>query len=205
MPKINNKIRMLRSSSFIINPLVLVLLSPDGLIMFVSWSLVKQILWGAAPLSAAMLLISCSEYGVPAKLKVGDNVPQSQNRVLKAGEDWRAVTTMDTRVNLYRWRIADLIAEKKPFIVVFGTPQHCTICVDQLSRVAMVEEKYGERFAFIHVDGYKDNAIWVAWGVKGEPWTFVVDGRGQVRHIFQGQTETSLLEDQVRSLLGGAV
>ena len=152
-----------------------------------------------------MLLISCSEYGVPAKLKVGDNVPQSQNRVLKAGEDWREVTTMDTRVNLYRWRIADMIAEKKPFIVVFGTPQHCTICVDQLSRVAMVEEKYGERFAFIHVDGYKDNDIWVAWGVKGEPWTFVVDGRGQVRHIFQGQTETSLLEDQVLSLLGGAV
>ena len=173
--------------------------------MLFSRFLVKQTLWSASLLIVAMLLISCSEYGVPAKLKVGDNVPQSHNRVLKAGEDWRAVTTMDTRVNLYRWRIADLIAEKKPFIVVFGTPQHCTICVDQLSRVAMVEEKYGERFAFIHVDGYKDNDVWVAWGVKGEPWTFVVDGSGQVRHIFQGQTETSLLEDQVLSLLGAAV
>ena len=172
--------------------------------MSVSWSLVKQILSCAALPSAAMLLISCSEYGVPKKLKVGDDVPHSQNRVLEPGEDWRTVTTMDTRVNLYRWRIADLIAQKKPFIVVFGTPQHCTICVDQLSRVAMVEEKYGERFAFIHVDGYKDNNIWVDWGVKGEPWTFVVDDRGQVRQIFQGQTDTSLLEDQVRSLLAGA-
>jgi len=173
--------------------------------MLFSKSFVKQTLWGAALLTVAMLLISCSEHGVPAKLKVGDDVPQSHNRVLKAGQDWREVTTMDTRVNLYRWRIADLIAEKKPFIVVFGTPQHCSMCVDQLSRVAMVEEKYGERFAFIHVDGYKDSDILVAWGVKGEPWTFVVDGRGQVRHVFHGQTETSLLEDQVRSLLGGAV
>jgi hypothetical protein len=186
-------------------PLVSLLFSLRKPIMLFSRSLVKQMFWGASLLIVAMLLVSCSEYGVPSKLKVGDEVPQSHNRVHKAGDDWREVTTMDTRVNLYRWRIADLIAEKKPFIVVFGTPQHCTICVDQLSRVAMVEEKYGERFAFIHVDGYKDNDIWVAWGVKGEPWTFVVDGRGQVRHIFQGQTETSLLEDQVLSLLGGAV
>ena len=173
--------------------------------MLFSISFLKQTLWGVTLLIVAMLLVSCSEHGVPAKLKVGDEVPHSQNRVLQAGEDWRKVTTMDTRVNLYRWRIADLIAEKKPFIVVFGTPQHCTICVDQLSRVAMVEEKYGERFAFIHVDGCIDNDVWVAWGVKGEPWTFVVDGSGQVRQVFQGQTETSLLEDQVRSLLGGAV
>ena len=205
IPKINNKIRMLKSSSLIVNPSMSIFLSPRKLIMRFSISFLKQTLRGATLPIVAMFLISCSEYGVPAKLKVGDAVPHSQNRVLQAGEDWREVTTMDTRVNLYRWRIADLIAEKKPFIVVFGTPQHCTICVDQLSRVAMVEEKYGERFAFIHVDGYKDNDIWVAWGVKGEPWTFVVDGRGQVRHIFQGQTETSLLEDQVLSLLGGAV
>ena len=97
---------------------------------------------------------------------------------------WRRVTTMDTRVRLYRWRIADLLAEGKPFIVVFGTPQHCTSCVDQLSRVAMVEEQYGEHFAFVHVDGYKDNAVWVEWGIKGEPWTFVVDQHGRVRKVF---------------------
>ena len=160
--------------------------------------------WRAALIAMAALLASCSEYRVPKKLNVGDTVPRSQNRVLAPGEDWRNVTTMDTRVRLYRWRIADLIAQNKPFIVVFGTPQHCTICVDQLSRVALVEEKYGERFAFVHVDGYKDNAIWVDWGVKGEPWTFVVDTSGRVRKVFPGQTEVTLLEDQVRSLLGEA-
>ncbi len=152
----------------------------------------------------AVLLAACSDYGVPPKLSVGDAVPRSMNRVLAPGEDWRRVTTMDTRVDLYRWRIADLIAQNKPFIVTFGTPQHCTICVDQLSRVALVEEKYGDRFAFIHIDGYRDNAIWVDWGVKGEPWTFVVDTRGRVRKVFPGQTETSLLEDQVRAFLAEA-
>ena len=155
----------------------------------------------AAVVSIMLLLAGCAEHGVPKKLAVGDAVPLSRNRILMPDEDWRNVTTMDTRVRLYRWRIADLVAEKRPFIVVFGTPQHCTICVDQLSRVALVEEKYGERFAFVHVDGYRDNAIWVDWGVKGEPWTFVVDTRGRVRQVFPGQTETSLLEDQVKRLL----
>ena len=169
-----------------------------------SLSSVNRISRRAALVSTAVLLSSCSEYGVPKKLKIGDDVPRSINRVLAPGQDWRTVTTMDTRVKLYRWRIADLIEQNKPFIVVFGTPQHCTICVDQLSRVALVEEKYGERFAFIHVDGYKDSPIWVDWGIKGEPWTFVVDRRGRVRQVFPGQTEISLLEDQVRGFLAEA-
>jgi hypothetical protein len=172
--------------------------------MPVLWPWMYRIFRYAALLSAAVFLASCSQHGVPQKLKVGDDVPRSQNRVLAPGEDWRTVTTMDTRVKLYRWRIADMIAQKKPFIVVFGTPQHCTICVDQLSRVAMVEETYGERFAFIHVDGYKDSNIWVDWGIKGEPWTFVVDTHGRVRQIYPGQTETSLLEGHVRKLLAEA-
>jgi hypothetical protein len=157
----------------------------------------------AVMLALAVGLCACSEHGLAPKLAVGDAVPRSTNRVVTPGVDQRAVSTMDTRVRLYRWRIADLVEQGRPFIVVFGTPQHCTMCVDQLSRVAMVEEKYGERFAFVHVDGYKDNAVWVEWGIKGEPWTFVVDGRGRVRQVFAGQTEVALLEDQVRALLKG--
>lgn len=160
--------------------------------------------WRSLVVAAALLLAACSEHGLAPKLKVGDAVPRSVNRIVAAGADWREVSTMDVRVRLYRWRIADLLAQHKPFIVVFGTPQHCTMCVDQLSRVALLEEKYGERFAFVHVDGYKDNAVWVEWGIKGEPWTFVVDTRGRVRKVFPGQTEIALLEDQIHVLLKDA-
>ena len=151
---------------------------------------------------AALALTSCKgEGGLTAKVRVGDAAPKSENRVVLRDEDWHQVSTMDTKVRLYRWRIADLIEQHKPFLVVFGTPQHCTMCVDQLSRVAMLEEKYGTRFAFIHVDGYKDNAVWVEWGVKGEPWTFLVDSKGVVRKVFPGQTEISLIEEQIEGLL----
>lgn len=158
----------------------------------------------ALVLAAAALLAACSGGGMSPKVRAGDAAPRSENKVLAASGEQRSVSTMDTRVRLYRWRIADLVREGRPFLVVFGTPQHCTMCVDQLTRVAYMEEKYGERFAFVHVDGYKDSAVWVQWGIKGEPWTFLVDAKGRVRSVFPGQTELPLLEREILQLLAAA-
>ena len=159
----------------------------------------------AAILATVLVLAAChGEGGVNAKVRVGDLAPRSENRVVAQDNDWHEVSTMDTKVRLYRWRIADLIAQNKPFRVVFGTPQHCTMCVDQLTRVAVLEETYGDRFAFVHVDGYKDNAVWVQWGIKGEPWTYLVDAKGVVRKVFPGQTEIPLIKGEIDALLGEA-
>jgi hypothetical protein len=155
-------------------------------------------------LAAAALAAGCGASGVYPKIGVGDAAPKSMNKVLAAGGNQAQVSTLDKKARLYRWRIADLVEQGRPFLVVFGTPQHCTMCVDQLTRVAYMEEKYGERFAFVHVDGYRDSAVWEQWGVKGEPWTFLVDARGRVRSTFPGQTELPLLEREILRLLEGA-
>lgn len=154
-------------------------------------------------LLATLLSLACSNtdntYG--PKIRVGDTAPKSNNRTVENSDKWYEVSTMDSKVSLYRWRIADLINQKKPFMVVFGTPQHCTMCVDQIVRIAIMEEQYGDRFAFIHVDGYKDNSVWVEWGIKGEPWTFFVDAEGVVTKVLPGQTEIALLESEMQALL----
>jgi hypothetical protein len=161
-----------------------------------------------AVLSAGATLAGCGEEGghgvLRAKVGVGDDAPRSRNRIVGDPADWHRVSSMDTKVDLYRWEIADLIDRGKPFLVVFGTPQHCTMCVDQIVRVQIMHEKYGDQFAFIHVDGYKDNAVWVEWGVTGEPWTFMVDARGRVSRVLPGQTEIGLLEDEMQRLLKDA-
>lgn len=155
-------------------------------------------------LCAVALVVGCEEASnaFGPKVGVGDYVPGSQNRIVSNTQDWHQVSSMDTMVPLYKWRISDLLEKKKPFLVVFGTPQHCTMCVDQIVRVAVMEEKYGDEFAFIHIDGYRDNPVWVEWGIKGEPWTFVVNGKGKVVKLFPGQTELALLEEIVLELLG---
>ena len=155
---------------------------------------------------AVLLLLSltggCGEkLGVQAKLSVGDQVPKSNNLTVSDPDKWYEISSMDTKVPLYEWKIADLVNQRKPFLVVFGTPQHCTMCVDQITRVAVMAEQYGERFAFVHVDGYKDTSVWVEWGVTGEPWTYLVDSRGTVRSVFPGQTELGLLTLEIDKIL----
>jgi thiol-disulfide isomerase/thioredoxin len=158
-----------------------------------------------AALAMALALAGChGVHSMAPKVKVGDAAPRSQNKTVAPGGNWREASTMDRNVPFYRWRIADLVSQGKPFLVVFGTPQHCTICVDQLARVAVLEEKYGQRFAFVHVDGYKDMPVWVEWGIQGEPWTFVVDAKGRVASVFPGQTDIAVLEREVSRAMNGA-
>ena len=153
-------------------------------------------------LTVLLFLVSCSENpSVQAKLKVGDKAPASNNLTVENQNEWYEVSTMDTKVPLYKWKIAQLVEQGKPFLAVFGTPQHCTMCVDQITRVAVMEELYGDRFSFLHIDGYKDNPIWVEWGVTGEPWTFIVDSNGIINTILPGQTELGLLEQEIEKVI----
>jgi len=156
---------------------------------------------GLVALFAALALVACDGDSFKPNTAAGDKVPSSSNRMIASGETWRDVCSMDTADKLHRWKIADLLSEHKPFLVVFGTPQHCTMCVDQLVRVATLQEKYGDRFAVLHVDGYKDDPTWVAWGIKGEPWTFIVDNEGVVRKVFPGPTDVFLMEQAIDQVL----
>ena len=150
-------------------------------------------------------LSACKEeLGIGSKLKVGDQAPKSDNLTVVNPDLWYEVSTMDTKVPLYEWKINELIEQGKPFLAVFGTPQHCTMCVDQITRVAVMQEKYGDKFNFVHIDGYKDNGVWVEWGVKGEPWTYIVDGKGEIRTILPGQTELGLLTMEIDKILNGS-
>jgi len=128
-------------------------------------------------------------------------VPASVNKIESDVQSWKDICSMDIADNLHQQRISDLRAANKPFMVVFGTPQHCTMCVDQLIRVSGLKEKYGDRFAFLHSDGYRENSVWVDWGIKGEPWTFFVDSEGKVRKVFPGPTDVALMEAEVDKLL----
>jgi len=147
-------------------------------------------------------LASCSDAFKP-KVSIGVKAPASSNKLVEKSANWREVCSMDTPDNLHKWQISELRAKNIPYLVVFGTPQHCTMCVDQLIRVASLQEKYGDRFAFLHVDGYRDDAIWVEWGIKGEPWTYIVDEKGVVQSLFPGPTDIFLMEQAIDKILAG--
>jgi hypothetical protein len=126
-----------------------------------------------------------------------------------------AVSKLTTRVPpdrpLLRYSVAASLAAHKPFVLTFATPRYCTsrTCgpvVDVVDYVRRRFERAGIRF--IHVEVFTDNRPslgynrWMhQWGLRTEPWTFVVGRDGRVKARFEGSVSVRELESAVRRLL----
>jgi hypothetical protein len=111
---------------------------------------------------------------------------------------------------LYRYSIADTLATRKPFVVVFATPKFCAsrTCgptVDVVDHVRRRIARSGLRF--IHVEIYEGNDPkrgvnrWVEeWKLPSEPWVFVVGSDGRIASKFEGSVSVRELTAAVRQV-----
>ena len=111
---------------------------------------------------------------------------------------------------LYRSSVADALAAKVPFVLVFATPKYCTsrTCgpvVDVVSAVRRKHEAEGVRF--IHVEIYEGNDPtkgenrWVKeWKLPSEPWVFLVGADGAIASRFEGTLSVDELDAAVDQL-----
>src|SRR5262245_50674305 len=106
-------------------------------------------------------------------------------------------------------RIADAIAQGKPQLIVFATPQFCTtrMCGPVVDIVRTLLPTYGKRVAFIHQEIWQDFAdkkvfpTVEEWRLFTEPWIFVVDGEGIIRAKFEGLVTGSELEAALQQVV----
>lgn len=100
---------------------------------------------------------------------------------------------------------------REPVVLVFATPQFCTsrICGPVVDEEAQVEQRYGDRVAFIHMEIYTDNDPTKpvrpqvrAYRLTSEPWTFVIDRDGIVSARFEGALSVREMEAAVRRVAG---
>jgi hypothetical protein len=142
---------------------------------------------------------------------VGARAPPSATPTLASTH---AVSELTTRVPpdraLLRYSIAGSVTAHKPFVVTFATPRFCTsrTCGPVVDVVEAVRRRFSSRVRFIHVEVYKQNhpALgynrWMRqWGLRSEPWTFVVGRDGRVKAKFEGSVSVQELETAVRRLL----
>jgi hypothetical protein len=111
---------------------------------------------------------------------------------------------------LYKLSIADALAAKKPFVVVFATPKYCTsrTCGPVVDVVSAVRRKHAaDGIAFIHVEIYQDNDPakgenrWVKeWKLPSEPWVFLVGADGTIKSRFEGTLSVDELDEAVANL-----
>ena len=138
---------------------------------------------------------------------VGDAAPASRTITLAdVGNDIAKLSTDDQPVTaFYETSVADAVAAKKPFLLVFATPKFCATaqCGPTLDRLKPIAARHPgltvinvEPYELESVDGQLQPVLTgdpgrltpVAavneWRLAAEPWVFVVDGRGVVTASF---------------------
>jgi hypothetical protein len=121
----------------------------------------------------------------------------------------RLILAREPDPRLHQVRIADAIAQRKPQLIVFATPQFCTsrMCGPVVDIVRTLLPTYGKRVAFIHQEIWQDFAdkkvfpTIEEWRLITEPWIFVVDGQGIIRAKFEGLVTARELENALQQIL----
>jgi len=141
---------------------------------------------------------------------VGTRAVASDNPTLDDAPAGEITTASPPDRELLRYSIADSLAAKVPFVVVFATPKFCQsrTCGPTVEVVDAVRQEIGPAVRFIHVEIYEGNDPqkgpnrWVQeWNLPSEPFTFLVDGSGVIRAKFEGSVSVGELEAAVRKHL----
>jgi hypothetical protein len=157
------------------------------------------------PVRLAVTVLDAAE--TPA---VGSPAPRSRNLIAKDVKNLRQIDT-STRPDprLHQVRIADAIAQGKPQLIVFATPQFCTsrMCGPVVDIVRQLLPKYLNRVAFTHQEIWQDFASKQVfptvdeWRLQSEPWIFVIDRQGIIRAKFEGLVTVGELEAALQQVV----
>jgi len=167
---------------------------------------------GTRALFAGLALLTLSACGAQTRqhslnaslnLQLGESAPRVHTKTLAdvGGDVSRITTYRQPDERMYEYSVDQALASGKPVLLEFATPAHCTPCDRQLQMIKSLVQKYQTRMIFIHMDQYDDPEAYKAYGVPGDPWTFVIDGRGVVRYQQAGSMLYNELESAIQSVL----
>lgn len=136
-------------------------------------------------------------------LKVGMKAPSLQTKTLAdVGGDFSRITTYrypDKR--MYEMSLDEALTADKLIVLEFATPGHCTVCDKQLQMLKALLVKYEDQVIFLHMDQYQNPQAFKAFGVIGDPWTYVIDPTQTVRYKQAGRMLYGELDLIINSLV----
>jgi hypothetical protein len=172
------------------------------------WGLEVQARQGDGSVAVARFTVTV--LAAPRTPAPGTPAPRSHNLIASDVPDLRQIDTSDPPdPRLHQVRIADAIAQGKPQVIVFATPQFCTsrVCGPVVDIVRTLLPAYGDRVVFTHqeiwqnVEAQEFFPTVAEWNLQTEPWLFVVDGQGIVRAKFEGLTTAREIEAVLQQIL----
>lgn len=155
-------------------------------------------------LLAGVLLAGCGAGNNKENLVVGDKAPLLRTKTLAdVGGDFSRITSYrypDER--MYQYSLDEALKTGKPILLEFATPGHCTVCDVQLQMLKSLANKYESKMIFMHMDQYQNPEAFIAYRVKGDPWTFMIDGKGVVQFKQPGRMLYGELDLAIGRTLG---
>lgn len=156
-------------------------------------------------LAPLLFLTACDiQVGGGGVFAIGQDVPSVKTKTLAdVGGDMSRITSYrypDPR--MYQVSFDEALKMGKPIIMEFATPGHCTQCDKQLQMLKVVMDQYEDRVIFLHMDQYYNPEAYDAFQVRGEPWTFVINGQGKVDYVAPGRMLYSEMMPVLKRLIG---
>ena len=174
-----------------------------------NWDLLALFRAGSDYTAALIPTIKVSGFDdIPA---VGERPPPIHTpTVSDVGGDVGQIDTRSPHDDMHKVDFADVLG-REPVVVLFATPALCQsrVCGPVVDVADQVEHEAGAGVNFIHMevfnnnnasDGYRPQLR--AFGLRTEPWVFVIDRKGIVRSRIEGAFDASELENAVRRVAG---
>lgn len=151
---------------------------------------------------AACFLYACDD-NLAGGLKKGEAAPRLPTKTLADvhGDMSKITTYRQPDPRMYQYSLDKALTLGKPIVLEFATPGHCTVCDGQLQRLKALMEKYQDQVLFLHMDQYENPEAFIAYRVKGDPWTFVIDEKGIVRFQRPGSMLFGEMEMAITDIL----
>jgi thiol-disulfide isomerase/thioredoxin len=154
-------------------------------------------------ISGFLLVLGGCDQKFKSRLEKGERAPSLATKTLAdVGGDLSRITTYrQPDVRMYQYSLDKALATGKPIVLEFATPGHCTVCDEQLQMLKAIMNKYQTQALFLHMDQYQNPQAFRAYGVMGDPWTFVIDKDGIVRHVQPGRMLYEELEIALKAVV----
>lgn len=95
-------------------------------------------------------------------------------------------------------KLKGALAKGKPIVLTFSTVWHCNDCARQMDNLEPIKKAVGDQVTFVHIQTYfgseDDKRAVREFGVRGEPWTYLIDSNGKVLAILHGYANEHELE-----------
>ncbi len=153
-----------------------------------------------------------------ASVPVGAPAPRSETLTLDDVADVVEIDTSDPPIpEMHALTIAEAVTSGRPSVIVFATPAFCLsrICGPTKDVVDELFQLYKEEVNFVHIEPYElDRArsgeglftitATEEWGLRSEPWVFIVDKEGDVASKFEAVVTLDELDQALSPLVGAA-